>query len=97
MGPEGIEAEFATNHFGPFVLTTTLLPLLKKTARIPGSDVRIVTLSSNAHTFVEHDPKFASLDDCNSSCVANVQDADTFMNRTKRYGLSKLANLLFAK
>ncbi|KAG9037537.1 hypothetical protein FRB95_005119 [Tulasnella sp. JGI-2019a] len=37
------------NHLGPFVLTTTLLPLLKKTAAEAGSDVRIITLSSSSH------------------------------------------------
>ncbi|KAG8886143.1 hypothetical protein FRB97_007181 [Tulasnella sp. 331] len=34
----------STNHLGPFVLTTALLPLLKKTAEEPGSDVRIITV-----------------------------------------------------
>lgn len=35
------------SHFGTFVFTTTLLPLLRETAKEAGSDVRIVTVSSN--------------------------------------------------
>ncbi|KAL8280579.1 hypothetical protein RQP46_006902 [Phenoliferia psychrophenolica] len=97
IGPEGIEQAFVGNVLGPFVLTTTLLPLLKKTASLPGSDVRIVNIASAAHTMVKVEPKFASLEDFNSLCVANPKDANTFLNRTRRYGMSKLANILFAK
>lgn len=42
FSPEGVERTFATNHLGPFLLTTLLLPLLH-----PGS--RIVNVSSSGH------------------------------------------------
>ncbi|CAJ0928418.1 unnamed protein product [Ranitomeya imitator] len=42
--PEGLEASFATNHLGPFLLTHLLLDLLKRTA-----PSRIVFLSSFMH------------------------------------------------
>lgn len=42
----GLGLHFRNSHLGPFVLTTTLLPLLKATAAIPDTDVRIVTVCS---------------------------------------------------
>jgi retinol dehydrogenase-12 len=42
---EGFEMQIGTNHFGHFLLTNLLMPLLKKAA--PGS--RIVNVSSMAH------------------------------------------------
>ena len=41
---DGIEAVFATNHLGPFLLTNLMLPLLGA-----GAPARIVTVSSGAH------------------------------------------------
>merc|ERR1712168_1656128 len=42
---DGLEMQIGTNHFGHFLLTNLLLPLLKKAA--PGA--RIVNVSSMAH------------------------------------------------
>ncbi|KAM3621179.1 uncharacterized protein V6R79_007425 [Siganus canaliculatus] len=44
MTNEGLEMSFATNHLGPFLLTTLLLDLLKRSA-----PARIVTVSSVNH------------------------------------------------
>lgn len=44
LSKDGIESQFATNHFAHFVLTMKLLPVLIKTA-----PSRIVNLSSVAH------------------------------------------------
>lgn len=44
---EGLVSTLATNHFGPFTFTMTLLPLLKKTASMSESDVRIVNVSTH--------------------------------------------------
>ncbi|TFY79516.1 hypothetical protein EWM64_g4499 [Hericium alpestre] len=41
---EGIEESVAVNHLGHLVFTTTLLPLMKETAKEKGSDVRIVNV-----------------------------------------------------
>jgi retinol dehydrogenase-12 len=46
FSPDGIELTFATNHIGPFVLTTGLIDLLKA-----GDRPRIVHVASEAHFF----------------------------------------------
>ncbi|MEW6312808.1 MAG: SDR family NAD(P)-dependent oxidoreductase [Pseudomonadota bacterium] len=45
LSADGFEMTLAVNHIAPFLLTTALLPLLKKSA-----DARVVTVSSIAHT-----------------------------------------------
>jgi NAD(P)-dependent dehydrogenase (short-subunit alcohol dehydrogenase family) len=44
LTPDGIEKVFAVNHIAPFLLTHTLLPLIKKSP-----DGRIINVSSRAH------------------------------------------------
>ncbi|GAA5831867.1 hypothetical protein JCM3766R1_000132 [Sporobolomyces carnicolor] len=82
----GVEVQF-WNHLGHFALIHHLLPLLKKTAQSSDStSVRIVNVSSLGHTFAPKVPDFSSLDGVN-------QD---YGSTWKRYGLSKLANVLFS-
>ncbi|KAI7190841.1 retinol dehydrogenase 12, partial [Hortaea werneckii] len=57
----GIDLHMAANHMGHVVLTSHLLPLVKKTANA-GNTVRIVNLASNAHQNAPKDTAFASLD-----------------------------------
>jgi NAD(P)-dependent dehydrogenase (short-subunit alcohol dehydrogenase family) len=50
---EGFEANFASNHLGPFLLTTRLLPLLRRAAaEAPAGTVRILNTSSDASEMV---------------------------------------------
>jgi len=82
---EGYEIQFGTNHVGHALFTKLLLPQLKKTAAEPGSDVRIINLSSSAHA---HAPKQGYL----------LDQVKTDMRQTStwtRYGQSKLANIHF--
>ncbi|KAH8807364.1 hypothetical protein F5884DRAFT_340849 [Xylogone sp. PMI_703] len=92
----GFELTMAVNHIGHFVLTTKLLPLLKATALRPESDVRIVTVSSSAESFAPKDNSFSKPSDLNDPCAKPGKDAAT-MAVFRRYGLSKLANILFTR
>ena len=74
----------AMNHMSHVILTSHLLPILKKTAE--KGTVRIVNQSSNAHQATPGDTKFASLDELNRDLGPNGQ-----------YGRSKLASLLHAR
>ncbi|KAL4944142.1 hypothetical protein BDV06DRAFT_220610 [Aspergillus oleicola] len=80
----GHEIQLGTNHTGHFLLTKLLLPTLLKTAEEPGSDVRVVSLSSVGHNL---SPDFSTILDQNKLKECNTH---------ARYGASKAANILFA-
>jgi NAD(P)-dependent dehydrogenase (short-subunit alcohol dehydrogenase family) len=82
---EGLEATFAANHLGHFLLTTRLLPLLRAAARRtrPGA-VRIVNVSSSGH---EYSP---GLDWEDLQRLKNFSTGGAYTN-------AKLANVLFAR
>lgn len=46
LSKDGYEIQFATNHLGHAMVIRELLPVLLRTAEMPGSDVRIVCLTS---------------------------------------------------
>ncbi|MBB3034145.1 oxidoreductase [Alteriqipengyuania lutimaris] len=82
VGPEW-EQQFGVNHLGHFALATALMPLLEKTAKQPGSDVRLVALSSTGHKLSDirwDDPHWT----------------DGEYDKWKAYGQAKTANALFA-
>ncbi|KAJ3122124.1 hypothetical protein HK098_003103 [Nowakowskiella sp. JEL0407] len=81
LSKDGIESQFATNHLGHFLFTTTLLPVIERSA-----PSRIVNLSSEAHRLA---PKDGILFD-------KIND-ESAMSNWARYGQSKLANILFTK
>lgn len=83
--PYGVDEHMAINHFGHVILTSSLLPLMKDTAKL-GHIVRIVNLGSNAHQAAPRDTRFASLDEINRDNGPNGQ-----------YGRSKLATMLHAR
>lgn len=74
---DGFEMQFGTNHLGHFALTGLLIDRLLAT---PGA--RVVTLSSNAHSFGKI--RFEDL------------NWNTGYRQWPAYGQSKLANLMFA-
>jgi len=85
MTPEGFEENFAGNHLGPFLLTTRLLPLLRRAAAdAPRGSVRIINTSSDASEMIEGLP----WDD--------LQMRDNY-SPGAAYCHAKLANVLFAR
>ncbi|EXJ58751.1 hypothetical protein A1O7_06181 [Cladophialophora yegresii CBS 114405] len=53
---EGYEVQFGTNYLGHALLTQLLMSLLVATTRIPGADVRIVSMSSVGHKYFAPKP-----------------------------------------
>jgi NAD(P)-dependent dehydrogenase (short-subunit alcohol dehydrogenase family) len=82
---EGYEIQLGTNHMGHALLTRLLLPTLLETSKQPGADVRIVMLSSMGHHLTP-----ASGIEFNQSALENI-------STWRRYGASKLANLLYTR
>jgi NAD(P)-dependent dehydrogenase (short-subunit alcohol dehydrogenase family) len=80
----GHDIQLGTNHIGHFQLTKLLLPLLEKTAAMPGSDVRVISVSSEAYNMSP------SIDTITST------EKLTATGPWARYGASKAANILFA-
>jgi NAD(P)-dependent dehydrogenase (short-subunit alcohol dehydrogenase family) len=82
---EGNEESFAGNHLGPFLLTTRLLPLMRRAAAdSPRGSVRIINTSSDASEMIK------GLD-WNDLQLLGTFDAGA------AYCRSKLANVLFAR
>lgn len=88
----GISELFSINHLAPFVLTQTLMPLFKATARTD-SGIRIVTVSSLLHVTVPEGVRFESKEDFNRRFGSNSD----MLSSIAHYGLSKLANIAFAR
>ncbi|KAM5343935.1 hypothetical protein ACJ41O_012472 [Fusarium nematophilum] len=80
---EGYEIQFGTNHMGPALFTQLLLPTLKKTAASPGSDVRVVFLSSKLESSAPE----------NSYQLGSMRTTMPHISTWARYGISKLANI----
>ncbi|TFK69855.1 NAD(P)-binding protein [Pluteus cervinus] len=84
---DGFEVQFQTNHLGHFAFTLPLLPMIIETAKDPSNSVRIVQVSSYGHEiFSSPDINFDSIESVNRD----------FGSSFKRYGQSKLANILFS-
>lgn len=85
MTTEGLEANFAGNHLGPFLLTERLLPLLRAAAEAsPAGATRILMTASDASEMLPG----IDLDDIQH--LANFSPG-------LAYCASKLANVLFAR
>lgn len=84
---QGYEIQFGTNHVGHFLLTKLLLPTLEKTAQIPDTDVRIISVSSMGH----------ALAPWSGIVFSELRTNMSSWFTMRRYGQSKLANILFAK
>lgn len=85
---DGYEVQFGTNHLGHALIIRKFLPLLEDTARA-GGDARIVILTSQG--FLLHPSGGITFDD-----LRTTQEC-LFPGPWRRYGQSKLANLLYAR
>lgn len=83
---EGYEIHFGTNHMGHALFIKLLLPLLVEIAEQPGSDVRIVNVSSEAHMFAAG----------NGFVPEEVKGAGK-SHPFRHYGYSKMANILYTR
>ena len=86
LDDHGVDRHMSVSHFGPVILTSHLLPVLKKTAG-SGHTVRISCQSSNLHQQVPSDTKFKNLE----------EDINKDVGPNSQYGRAKLANLLYAR
>lgn len=82
----GIDMNMSINHFGHVILTSHLIPVLKKTAE-QGTTVRIVNMASNAHMNAPNDPHQFD----------NAEELSKDLGRNPEYGRSKLAAILYSK
>ncbi|KAI6169777.1 hypothetical protein EDD17DRAFT_1748907 [Pisolithus thermaeus] len=89
MLPDGVQKTMMVNLVSPFVLTRELLPILRKTAAQPDSDVRIVVVASSGHRLLFGKHRFRTIQELNDECKYTPVPGFT------RYCRSKLANVLY--
>ncbi|KAL2807722.1 short-chain dehydrogenase/reductase [Aspergillus granulosus] len=85
---DGYELQFGTNYIGHALLAKLLIPLLDKTATLPDTDVRIITLSSHGHMYAPK-PDGIKYDTLRTEAES--------LGAYGRYGQSKLAAVLWAR
>jgi NAD(P)-dependent dehydrogenase (short-subunit alcohol dehydrogenase family) len=92
LSVDGYEIQFATNYLGHAMLTKQLLPFLLKAAEQPGSDVRIVSNTSDGYEFHRMIKGGISFEELASGSTMSRWILGTW----QRYAQSKLATILFA-
>ena len=90
LSKDGIEAQWATNHFSHFLLTSRLLPLIVKAK----PDARIVNVSSIGHQLYASNLNGEFYEDS----LQKINDKAVYEdNQYKWYGETKAANILHAR
>ncbi|THH19384.1 hypothetical protein EUX98_g8785 [Antrodiella citrinella] len=90
---DDIQDTMMINHISPFVWTETLLPLMEKTAKEEGSDVRIINVASVTVSVLPDTIRFRNREDFNDE----HRGWSAKLSELKRYSRSKLATILFTK
>ncbi|KAK9773252.1 putative Oxidoreductase [Seiridium cardinale] len=88
VSTDGYETHFATNHLAHAMLIQQLLPIMLKTAELPGSDVRIVSNTSLAWQI--HPKEGIAFETLR-------KDKPGFVGSYYSYGQSKIANIIYAR
>nr|WP_295923063.1 SDR family oxidoreductase [uncultured Dyadobacter sp.] len=91
---DGIELTFATNHVGPFILTTGLIDLLKA-----ADAARVINLASEAHFFalgyqtakLANPPRYHDLVVYGRSKLANILFSNELAERLAPFGITSNA------
>ena len=84
---DGYEVQVATNYLGHALFAKLLLPVLNHTGSMPGADVRVVMLSSDAHRWA---PK--------GGIVFNtLKTTGDTLSAMERYGQSKVMEILWVR
>ncbi|KAI1454759.1 oxidoreductase [Annulohypoxylon moriforme] len=89
VSEDGFEIHFAVNHLAHAMITQRFLPTMLKTAEMPGSDVRLIFLTSVGW---QMHPKNGIVFDS----LRSKQEGLSMLGFSLRYGQSKLANILYA-
>jgi len=76
LSKDGYELHFAINHLAHAMVIQQLLPVLEKTAKVPDSDVRVVSLTSIAWQAARNGITFSTL----------RTSQEGFMGASTRYG-----------
>ena len=77
LSKDGFENHFAINHLAHAMVVQQLLPVLERTAKLPDSDVRVISLTSTA--WMSHPPRGVTF-----STLRTPQKG--FMGASFRYG-----------
>jgi NAD(P)-dependent dehydrogenase (short-subunit alcohol dehydrogenase family) len=85
---DGYEVQFGTNYMGHVLLARLLLPLLDRTASLPGADVRIVMVASDL---------FAAAPEPEGIRFKTLRTEAEELPPNTRYGQSKLASILWVQ
>jgi len=91
VGPDGVTEMATINYVSPVAFTRVLIPLLQKTAAEPGSDVRVVNVTSIAHKLISLSVKFDEISDF------NIKYSLKLLPGLTRYGHSKLMLSLWTR
>lgn len=84
---QGFELAFGVNHLGHFAFITGLLPLLTGSSPAPdGAPARVVVVSSGSHKDAKRGIDFDK-----------VRQPTSSFSGMREYGVSKLANVVFAQ
>ncbi|KAF5381841.1 hypothetical protein D9757_008351 [Collybiopsis confluens] len=86
LNADGVQDNMAINYLGPFVFTRYLLPVLKSTASMDGSDVRIVNVGSAGYVDISPSKlKYQTIEGWNQKFSISM------LPTLRRYQYSKVA------